>query len=175
MLKDINIKQQVNTVRSDLKHACQAMRDEFDMHLDTINQNTDEIQQNYEYLAQIENKIDKLVERMDAIEMSMARSSGKLPANKINLTHREQEIFIVLYSSPDRITRKMISQRLGFTEDMVDAYLGNIIAKGVPVLKQIVDGNTHFFLDHDFRQMQAKQKIIPISETIVREIFHTNQ
>ena len=169
LLRDVNHRQEIQSIRSDLKTACESIRDEFNQHLDTINSNTDEIQQNYEYLAQIEQKLDKLAERMDAIEVHMNRVP-KTNLKKIVLSHREQEIFIVLYSSPEKLTLRMIARKLGFTEEMVSAYLDNIIAKGVPVLRQVA-GETFFFLDHNFRQLQAKNKVINIEESIVREIF----
>jgi len=139
------------------------------MHLDTINSNTDEIQQNYEYLAQIENKIDKLTERMDRIEMMLAANSGQKMS--IQLTLREQEVFILLYASPEKTTRTAIARRLGFTEEMVQGYIDNIVAKGVPVLKQLMDNEIYLFLDFRFREMQATQKIVKIEDSIVKEIF----
>ena len=168
MLRDVNLRTEVKRTNDNLKAVCDSIREELDSHLDTINQNTDEIQQNYEFLAQVEGKIDKLAERLDKIEMMLSGPKGKV---NIQLTHREQEVFLVLYSSPEKTTKNAIARRLGFTDAMVGGYIDNIVAKGVPVLKQIVDGETYFFLDFRFREMQAKDKVVPVEDSIVQEIF----
>lgn len=168
MLKDIDLRKEVERLRHDLQSSLHTVREELDEHLDSINQGSDEIQQNYEYLATIENKIDKLAERIERIEIAL---SPKQHMTTIELSAREQEVFIIMYSSSEKMTRKMIARRLGFTEEMVGGYLNNIIAKGIPVLRQIMDGEEHFFLELRFREMQAKHKVVPLNEAIVKEIF----
>jgi DNA-binding CsgD family transcriptional regulator len=170
VLKDIDIRNNVERLRQELKQHVEAVREELDVHLDTINQGTDEIQQNFEYLAQIESKIDKLSERIEAIELHL--TGGKRPqVSKIDLSLREQEVFLIIYSTAEKLSRKHIARRLGFTEDMVEAYLANIITKGVPVLRQAVEGETLYFLDLRFREQQAKYKVIAIHDQVVRELF----
>lgn len=168
MLKDIDLRKEVERIRHDMQSSLHIIREDLDEHLDSINQGTDEIKQNYEYLATVESKIDKLAERIERIEILL---SPKAHMTTIELSSREQEVFIIMYSSSEKMTRKMLARRLGFTEEMVGGYLANIIAKGVPVLRQILDGEEHFFLDMRFREMQAKHKIVPLNEAIVKEIF----
>jgi hypothetical protein len=168
LLKDVDLRKEVERLRSDMKVALGAVKDDLDGHLDTINTNTEEIQQNYEFLAHLESKIDKLNERLDAIEVLL---QPKRQVSRIELSVREQEIFLILYSSTEKLSRRMLSRRLGFTEDMVQSYLSNLAAKGIPILRAIVDGEEHFFIDMKFREIQAKQKIVPINEAIARELF----
>lgn len=170
VLKDIDIRGSVERLRQELKSHIETCREELDVHLDTINQNTDEIQQNYEYLAQIEAKMDKIAARLEAIELHLA-GGRRMQATKIELSLREQEVFLVLYSSSEQLSRKMIARRLGFSEEMVEAYVGNIIVKGIPVLRQAVEGETLYFLDGWFREQQAKHQVITINDQVVRELF----
>lgn len=168
MLKDTDLRKEVAQIKSEMKISLDSVREELDVHLDSINQGTDEIQQNYEYLAALEGKIDKLSERMDRIELLLA---PKQQLSRIELSHREQEIFLILYSASEKLTKKMMARRLGFTEEMVAGYLANIIAKGVPILRQVMDSEEHFFIDIKFRELQAKHKLVPLNESIVKELF----
>ena len=45
------------------------IKDEFEDHLTTINENTNEIQANYELVCNIDQKLNKLAERMDEMEL----------------------------------------------------------------------------------------------------------
>jgi hypothetical protein len=170
LLKDSDVRKDVDKIRQEMKGAVVSIREELDVHLDTINQNTDEIQQNYEYLATLESKMDKLAERLDALEALL--SPGR-KVSKIDLSLREQEVFLVLYSCADKLSKKAISRKVGLTDEMVDAILANMVAKGVPVLKQTFEGESLFFLDFKFRELQAKHKVVPIQEAVVKELFQS--
>ena len=53
------------------------IKQEFLEHLDSINQNTNEIQANYEYLKEFETKLEKLRERIDLDSYGTKRDSDK--------------------------------------------------------------------------------------------------
>ena len=50
-------------INSDLHEAFSQVRDEFEDHLIAVNENTNEIQANYELLCNIDQKMTKMVER----------------------------------------------------------------------------------------------------------------
>ncbi|MFH1650289.1 MAG: hypothetical protein ABIA93_07130 [Candidatus Woesearchaeota archaeon] len=157
-------------LRADMKQALALIREELDEHLDTINENTVEIEQNYNYLSKIETKLDKLTERVDDLLMRLAPEQEV--AQDIALTTREQEVFLVLYTSPSRISPTQIARRLGLTEEMVHNYLFNLMAKKIPVHKVFDDGQMLFELETSFKDLQARKNLLKINESVSRELLN---
>ncbi|MEK6828081.1 MAG: hypothetical protein AABX78_01910, partial [Nanoarchaeota archaeon] len=58
-----------------LRHEFIKIKQEFEEHLQAINENTNEISANYEYICELESKLDKLSERVDQIQMYLWDSS----------------------------------------------------------------------------------------------------
>jgi DNA-binding NarL/FixJ family response regulator len=129
----------IKGMQKEIRTAFKAVREEMNVHLDTINQNSSEMQSIYEYMNELDSKIEKLNERIDAIQMVVNPEQDD--SFSIELTHREQEVFVVIYTESGVISAKEISKRLGFTDEMVNRYVYNMISKGVPLLRQYVNGD----------------------------------
>ena len=52
-----------------MKKVLAEIKDELNDHLDAINHSTNEISSNYEYLCEIDFKINKLAERLDQLQL----------------------------------------------------------------------------------------------------------
>jgi len=139
-------------------------------HLDAINQNTNEIQACYEYLTELDAKIEKLNERLDTLQTIVLPEAEA--QREIRLTHREQEVFMVLYTRDDPITSLEIARRLGLTSEMVDQYLQAVGLKGVPLLRTFVNDKLYHSLDLKFRDLQARRNVLHISEEISQQLLH---
>ena len=144
------------------------MKTELDEHLDTINQNTSDIQEFNSVLSELDSKIDKLSERLDELELRL--NPEKQYKSNIKLTPREQEVFMVLYLSKE-LRPEEIAKRLGFTTEMTNMYLFNIVSKGVPVKKELVSDLLVFSLDSEFKDLQARKNILEIDQNIASQIF----
>ncbi len=57
-----------------LQDAFSKIKEEFEDHLTAINQNTTEIQANYGYLSEIDEKIEKICQRLDQIGLFYKRN-----------------------------------------------------------------------------------------------------
>jgi len=152
-----------------VKKAFESIRDELNVHLDTINQNTSEVQSIYDYLGELDSKIEKLSERID--EMQMFINPSYDTKFDVELTHREQEVFLVLYAETNRTTAKEIARKLGFTDEMVNRYVYNLISKGIPILKHFVDNQLFLHLDLKFKDLQARKNILKIDESISKQLL----
>lgn len=141
-----------------------------DGHLDSINQNTNEIQTCYEYLTELDSKIEKINSRLDSFELFLNPETN-YPEN-IKLSLREQEVFMILYAVEEPSTAIDISRRLGFTVEMVERYVNNIIKKGVPILKNFTNGQVFFSLDLKFKDVQARKNILNIDEGISHQLLN---
>ena len=144
------------------------IKSEITDHLESINENTNEINTNSMYLTQLENMIHKLSERIDEIEIKVSYVTGEKIISSdefkdIILNAKEKEIFIMLYKeNGDLLDYKKIARSLGYTEQSVRKYISDLISKGIPVIKKYFDNNVYLVLDSDFRNLQAKQNVLKL-------------
>lgn len=89
----------------------------------------------------------------------------------VELTHREQEVFVVLYAAQEKITAKEIAKKLGFTDEMVNRYVYNLISKGIPILKQFSKDNMYLYMELKFKELQARKNILKIDESISKQLL----
>jgi predicted RNase H-like nuclease (RuvC/YqgF family) len=157
-------------LKESLKGAFKQIKVEFNEHLETINQNTTEIQGLFDYISEVEQKIDKLNERMDEIQMSI-NPDMTYEQFQVELTHREQEVFMVLYAEQQKITPMEMARKLGFTDEMVHRYIYNLITKGIPIIKHFEKDEMHLTLDVKFKDLQARRNVLKINESISRQLM----
>ena len=69
-----------------------------------------------------------------------------------------------------RMPPAQIAKILGFTEDMVNMYILNIISKGVPVRRELVDDVLVFSLDSEFKDLQARRNVLEIDPRIAKQL-----
>lgn len=150
-----------------IKKAFKAVKAELDDHLEAVNQNTDDIQEVHTILAELDAKIDKLSERIDELGCIIAPTKSK--KLDVKLTPREQEVFMALYVGKGLSLIGMAKQ-LSFTTDMINMYLFNLISKGIPVRKELVDDVLVFSLDPEFKELQARRNVLEIDPRIAKQI-----
>ena len=148
-----------------LKLAFWKIREELNEHLETINQNTNEIQEAFEVLVRIEQKLDRIESRIERMEIEKEAHS-KL----IHLAPREEEVFAVLYTSEERLTLRQISSKLSLPEEIVNTITYNLLAKGIPVLKQMTPDSVLIYLDRAFKDSHAKNPVVKVSEKILNSV-----
>ena len=153
-----------------LRQAFSKIKNEFEEHLQAINENTNEIQSNHEYLCEIDAKIGKLAERVDKIQLFLQSNSsfivdGEKAFNVRPLTRTEQEIFMVLYALQDEkgiVSYLDIARKTGLAESLISDYISSLIQKGVPVLKKYINNRPYLKLDQEFKTLQAKENLLMI-------------
>ncbi len=67
----MQIAQQISSMNMGLKDAFGKVKEEFEEHLQAINENADEIQMAYESMSHLETKMDKLSGRVDELQLMM--------------------------------------------------------------------------------------------------------
>jgi predicted transcriptional regulator len=147
-----------------VKLAFWKIKEELNEHLDTINQNTGEIQEAFELLAEINRKLDRMDARLERIELD--KTPGK---NLIQLSMREEEVFSVLLFS-EKATLRQISNKLSLPEEIVNNAIFNLLAKGIPILKEMTNETVFIYLDKQFKEAHAKKPIVHVSERILSMI-----
>jgi predicted transcriptional regulator len=163
-------KEHINSIDGKLKTTFQKIKEELNDYRDSINQNTNEIQGNYEYTCKLESKIDKLSERVDELSMFIQQLTGKKKEYEqftvSSLTTKEQEIFLVIYMSENEINYKELARKTGLTENLVVCYVTNLITKGVLITKRYYENEVFIRVDKEFKEVQAKHNILNINESV---------
>ena len=113
----------------DVRSIVKEIKEALDDHLIAVNENTNEIESNHEFLLTISEKIDKMSERLEKIELFLNNKANFKLEEKQDfkvkmLSNREKEVFMMLYSLSESIgttTYIDIAKRIGLTENLVSA------------------------------------------------------
>ncbi len=157
-----------------IKVAFNKIKDQMDEHLEGINENTNEIQSNYEYFHHLESKLDKLTEKIETLMLRFNElDPGDKAEGKIELSYDEKKVFLAIYkySTTEKfITYSDISKKLNLPLSLVRFYVTNLIEKGVPIVKKYQHREILVSLDPAFREAQTKENLVNINESITRYI-----
>jgi hypothetical protein len=149
-----------------LKGAFNTIKEEFEDHLDAINENTNEIQANYEHSCEIDTKIDKLSARIDEMHIMIKQLLNEKIKNlyDIELTSEEKKVFLVLYTFGEESSLSFndIARKANMTELLVRKAISSLARKGIPLVEEIIDDQFFYKLDPEFKQLQAKQNVLRI-------------
>ncbi len=166
----------IEALRQRFDAALKGVREEFDDHRESINDNTNEIEANYEMLGKLEAKVDRLEAQLEQLQISLSQfagfSSRQQPSiSSIELDEREKDVFLVLYTAADEkpLTYRDIASAMKESEFLVRGYITNMIEKGVPIDKRYVNDVAYIALDSSFKDRQARENIVKLSQRTVRE------
>lgn len=170
MISDKKTEKKIKDAFSKIKH-------EMNDHLNAINENTNEIQTNYEMLCAIENKYDRLSERMDEMQLLLNSLLGNTVQQSESfsikpLNKREKEVYQVLSNiqeSKGKATYEDVARRTGLTPTLVINCLGAMIQKGIPLIKRYMNNIAYVSIDEQFRNYQIKYNIIGMDQQISRK------
>lgn len=162
-------------IRFAVKQLFSEVREELNEHLDSINQNTNEISSNYEYMVELDYKLNKLSERLDQLQLFLEKKLGykavKGPQFEPKpLSNNEQDVFLVLYTLEEKkgaVAYIEIAKRTGLSEELVSQYITRMIEKNVPIIKRYVNNVPYLRLDPKFKLLQAKENILGLSQRTI--------
>lgn len=130
-------------------------------HLTAINENTAEIQALFDFLQQMENKVERLSQRLDQLQLSQ-----KLPLEKPQITplnHLEKKIFLVLYTEETPLTYAEIAQKTGLSPCLIPEGLSSLSEKGIPIARTFSNEQMFFKIQPSFKELQAKENLVNLS------------
>lgn len=165
-----NKNSQNNSRDKNINISLKKIHDELEDHLTAINENTVEIQSNFQYTSEINEKIEKLSERLEKIELFLQSSYNYNISNENiydikPLTRSEQEIFMILYTMEDEnglMSIHDISKKAKLSQILITDYISSMIEKGIPILKKYFNNKAFLKLDPQFKTLQIKQNILKI-------------
>ncbi|MFC1753546.1 hypothetical protein ACFL96_09175 [Thermoproteota archaeon] len=151
-----------------LKSSFSTIKEEMEEHLQSINDNTTEIQQNADVLYELDNRIAKLEERMEDIHIMFKRIIHTTKV-AIELSPEEQKVFLILYTHDTFLSAEQIAERFAIPVETVLDCLLSMGDKGVPVDKETLNDELFYKLEPEFKSLQAKEQLIDIDTAITRQ------
>lgn len=129
-------------------------------HLASINENTSEIQALFDYLQELEIKIDKLSQRLDVTQLSQNQN---LPKEITALSQTERKVFLVLYTEETPLSYKEIALRANIPMAIIPEVVSSLITKGIPFHRSIFNNQFFLKLEPQFKEKQAKENVVNLS------------
>jgi len=160
------------------KEALKSVKNELDEHLEALNENTSEIQTSYGCMNEINDKLEKLTERVEAIEIFLQQQSNFDAIEKIfevkPLTKTEQHVFLIIYALEDEkglVSHVDICRKTGLPSYVVSEYIARLVEKGIPLMKKYINNTPYIRLNPEFKRIQAKENILMI-DTAQKELVN---
>lgn len=151
---------ELNRIKENLGTTVSGIHNELNEHLDSINQNSIEIQSSYDYMEEIVQKLDKLHSRIDELESSMTQPQNY--DNKSELNDKEKEVFLVLYTSNEPLSYEEIATRASLPIYLMEEIINSLDQKRIPVIRRNFAGKLLFILDEKFKAMQSQTGMVNV-------------
>lgn len=173
------LRREVTQIRQQLKQSFSHVKEESEDHLQAINENTNEIQNNYEMICRLESKIDKLAEKIDELYL-MNGVKASLSGSRFKdvefeqLTKVEMEVFLMLYAQQTgkSLSSHDIAKLVGITSFSVETHIRSMVRKKIPIIVNLGDeGSLSYCLDEGFRDYQRKTNVLGVDEALVQSLF----
>lgn len=155
-------------VEKKLRISFSKIKDEFEDHLDAINQNTEEVSKFYDCIGEIDEKLDKINARIDTIHMMFRRVINHNTIS-VDLNLDEQRAFVLLNACPKYLSIEDLAYRVGLEEDQAYEVITAMTDKGIPMDRKRAEGKPCIKLDDEFKRLQARDKMIRISPAIMQQ------
>jgi hypothetical protein len=161
-----------------LRDAFRKIKEEKDEHLESINQLTSELQTAFEYISELENKYEKLKENID--ELMIFKNSillnDKSHFSNIVLSLEEQKLFQTLYvfGEKEPLSWNFIIKKLDLNDTSFRLLLSSLLDKKIPITKERIGSEWYFNIDPRFREMQTKEQLIHVHESVSKGIYEKN-
>lgn len=137
----------ITNLRGELKVVFSKIKEELEDHLESINQNTIEIQSSFEYLSRLSNRIDKIEQRLSQMELDGPRDRS---IETVLLTRDEEEIYAILVESTTRrqlLSYEDVAHKAQISKTFCAHLIASLIDKGVRVGKKFSNGNVLLEID----------------------------
>jgi len=153
---------EMNEVKASVENVLVTVREELDQHLDSINSNSLDIQGNYDFLEELNVKIEKLSERLDKLSEQLLKTKDEKSSSQTELTEKEKEVFLVLYTSNEPLSYEEIASRSTMPTYLVEDIISSLVMKKIPIEKKTFAGKVLLILEDEFKQMQSEIGIVDI-------------
>ncbi len=170
-----SLKKKIISVEEGTRKAFFSVKKEFEEHLESINENTNEIQSNYESILRVESRLDKMEGMINEINRFIKQFKNQNvyfldednndSFNIMPLTLEEKQVFKTMYElelEGIKITYSKLADICGISTSASREYVSSLIEKGIPVIKNFLHQKVYLNLEPKFKEIQIKQNILNI-------------
>ena len=129
-------------------------------YLQSINENSSEIQSIFDYLAELEHKVERLNHRLDQLQLNQ-ENSGKLSITPLN--QLEKKVFLALYTEEVPLSYYEIAAKADLPLSIAQEIISALGKKNIPLLRTFLHDKVFFKLDPKFKDLQAKEQLVNLS------------
>ncbi len=147
----------VRNIRGEFHNIRQALEE----HLSAINENTSEIQSLFDYLQEMDVKMEKLTSRLDQMQLNQNIPLPKIEIQSLN--HTERKVFLVLYTEETPLAFNEIAHKAGVPNSIVPDCISSLAGKGIPLSRTFCNEQLFVKISQEFKEMQAKENIVNLS------------
>ena len=137
------------------------MKKMLEEHLAAINDNTAEIQALFDYLQELEIKMEKISQRLDQTQLNLGIPKPKTTIAPLN--QMERKVFLVLYTGESQMTYQEIAKKAELSASIIPECISSLIQKGVPFRRSFFENQLFVGLEPGFKDLQAKENIVNLS------------
>tara|TARA_Y100000310_G_C20618764_1_gene782100 strand:+ start:498 stop:974 length:477 start_codon:yes stop_codon:yes gene_type:complete len=153
----------MNKVAEGMQKSFKQIRLALEEHLLAINENTSEIQALFDYMGDMDNKIEKLAQRLDQIQLLDNENKFENLPKIIPLNHTERKIFRILYTEELPISYQELTVRAKLPLSIIPEYLSSLINKNIPITRTFINNQLFIKINPSFKERQAKENLINLS------------
>ncbi len=139
----------------------QQIRNILEEHLSGINENTSEIQVLFEFLEEINLKVEQLSHRVEQLQLNQGKVLEKplvVPLNRL-----EKKVFLLLSSESTPLSYGEIAAKSNMELGLVPECISGLVSKGVPLQRTFVQDRFFFSLEPQFKGKQTKEASVHLS------------
>jgi len=144
-----------------MTHNFDQIRFALEEHLSAINENTAEIQSLFDYIHEMEVKVDKVIQRLDQLQLS--QGINPIKSSIVPLNHNEKKVFLILYTEESPLCFDEIAVKTDFSSPVVQECVSSLAGKGIPLVRSHFNDKMFVKLEPEFKEIQAKQNLINLS------------
>ena len=144
-----------------MKNNLWAVRKVLEEHLTSINDNTAEIHALFDYLQELDVKLDRLSQRLEQTQLTNQQGAQKPVV--LPLDNTERKVFLVLYTEEVPLSYREIAEKANLTAALIPESISSLIRKGIPLQRSLFDTQFFLKLDPAFKERQAKENIVNLS------------
>jgi hypothetical protein len=123
----------------------------------------------------LEHKYEKLKEITDELQMfkNSLLLNDKSHFSNIILSLDEQKLFLSLYvfGEKEPLSFKYLMKKLSVEQDVIKMLFSSLLDKKIPITREKIGSEWYFNIDPRFRELQTKENLIKIHESVSKGIY----
>lgn len=135
----------------------ETIQQQLEEYRESINENTFEVQSLFDYLREIDMKLERLSQRIDHLQLAR-----EAPLS-ISLNDMEKNIFLALYTEAIPLSFREIAVKANVPLSMVPECISSLVEKGLTFVRSFYNNKLFIQLDPKWKELQAKENVINLS------------